>query len=147
MSIQRVEIKGLEKLNKDLSALNSRFPKYVHDTTLKAVLYVHQEIPDYPPQPPNSTYRRTMTLGRTITTLQGKAPEALSRVEPLFGKIVGIVGTKLSYAPWVIDRNRQTKVHKRHGWWNLQDVVRGLRSGITKVYRDGLKKLFSDTFR
>lgn len=143
----RVNVKGLDKLSKDINALTARFPGYAKDATQKALLYVHQEMPDYPPQPPNSRYVRTFTLFRSITTMQGKAPEALSRVEPRFGSVVGVVGTKLRYAPWVIDKSRQTKSHKSHGWWNLQDVVKGMRAGIYKVYRDELKKFFQRTIR
>lgn len=142
-----VQIKGMEKISKDIGVLTNKIPGYLDKTTTRAVLYVHENIPDYPPAPPNSTYRRTMTLFRSVTTMQGKHPQALSRIEPRFGSVVGIVGTRLSYAPWVIDKSRQTKVHKGHGWWNLQDVVRNLRSGIVNVYREGLKKLMTDTFR
>jgi hypothetical protein len=141
----RIVVNGLDKAVNDMNALQARFPKFVNDTTLKAVLYVHSEIPDYPVY--KSNYIRTFTLFRTITSLQGKAPDALSRVEPRFGKIVGIVGTRLSYAPWVIDKKRQTRSHKAHGWWNLQDVVRGLRKGIKKIYVEGVAKFFGGVIK
>lgn len=142
-----LHIKGLDKAQKDFARLGARFPKFTQDATLKAVLYVHQNMPDYPPKPPNSTYDRRFLLFKSVTHMKTKHPEALSRVEPRFGSVTGIVGTRLSYAPWVIDKSRQTRTHKAHGWWNLQDVVKGMRTGIYNVYRQAMKKFIMDNIR
>lgn len=138
MAVKMV-IRGLSELQAKLGQAQARMPKFLQDTTLKAVLYVHAHMPAYPPAPAGSTYRRTGTLGRTVTSLMGTEPTALSRVEgSLFGKVTGIVGTRLSYAPWVIDEDRQTRSHKANGWWTLQKVVRDLRKGIRGVYEKAL---------
>ena len=63
------QIKGLDKLNKKLKRLQGKEIKdALHKTTDKAVKYVHSQVPEYPAPPPASTYRRTGTLGRQITT-------------------------------------------------------------------------------
>ena len=106
----------------------------------KAILFVHQETPPYPAPPSGSAYRRTGTLGRTITTIQGSGSvDALSRVEQgLFGTRA-IVGTALEYAPLVIGKP-QAKVH-RGRWYILEDVIDGLRSAIMKIYQAEIKRL------
>jgi len=141
-----VVIRGLERVQGKFGNLQKKFPKMLEDATMNAVLYVHKNIPKYPAQPSGSSYRRTGTLGRTITSLQGSGPEALSRVDNAFGQVRGIVGTKLSYAPFVIDKDRQSVGHKRNGWWNLQDVVKGLRSGIKSTYAKALDAFLRKEF-
>jgi len=142
----KVVIHGLERVKGKFGALKNKFPEFLNESTLNAVLYVHSKMPKYPPAPASSTYRRTGTLGRTITAMKGNEPEALSRVESAFGNVKGIVGTKLSYAPWVIDKERQTKGHKANGWWNLQDVVYSLRSGIKETYKKALGNFLRRNF-
>jgi len=144
----QIIIRGLERLQGRFAALGSKFPKFMNDSTKAAVLFVHSKVPPYPePPPPTSTYDRTVTLGKSVTTMMGSNPEALSRVEgSLGGKVSGIVGTKLSYAPWVIDRERQTSGHKKTGWYTLQDVIEGLRSQIIEVYNKALNVFISREF-
>jgi len=145
----QIIIRGLERLQGRFAALGSKFPKFMNDSTKAAVLFVHSKIPPYPPPPPESTYIRRASggLGATITTFMGSEPDALSRVEgSLGGKVSGIVGTKLSYAPWVIDRERQTSGHKKTGWYTLQDVIEGLRSQIIEVYNKALNVFISREF-
>lgn len=111
-------------------------PAAMKDTMQEAVLYVHSQVPPYPAPPPLSTYRRTGTLGRTITTMQGGEPSALSRVEVsgLGGSVVGVIGTRLHYAPEVISEGEQIRVHAGR-WWTLQGVVKGAWSGIVDIFK------------
>ncbi len=142
-----MKIKGLDKLNQKMNKLGSSIQPMLQDTTMKAVLYVHSKVPNYPPAPAGSTYRRTLTLFRTITTLMGSYPDALSRVESLFGMVRGIVGTKLNYAGFVIDETQQTNTHKNNGWWVLQKVVLSLKSDIKKIYEQGVKSTVRGIFK
>ena len=143
----KIYIRGLEQLQGKFGALQSKFPKFMQDATKAAVLYVHSQIPAYPSPPAGSTYRRTGTLGRSVTTLMGTNPDALSRIEGgLGGEVIGIVGTKLSYAPWVIDSERQTKGHKATGWYTLQGVVGKLQKQIRDVYEKALNTFIRREF-
>jgi hypothetical protein len=141
----KIAVYGEERISGKFGAIARKFG-FLEDATMQAVLYVHSKMPPYPPQKAGSTYRRTGTLGRTITSLMGHAPDALSRVENKFGQVRGIVGTKLSYAPWVIDQNRQTKSHKQNGWYTLQGVVRSLRAGIKSTYKNALSTFLRREF-
>lgn len=134
-----VKVYGLDVLLGKVSRYGAGMKPALERTTKDAVIYVHSKMPKYPPPPAGSTYRRTMTLWRTITSFAGLVPDALSRVETLFAEVRGIIGTKLKYAPWVIDEDNQTEAHASNGWWTLQDVVRKLRPGIVKVYEKGIR--------
>jgi hypothetical protein len=61
----------------------------------KTVKLIQRGVTTYPPRPPESTYRRTGTLGRSFTT----------RVDR--GRLEGRAGTRLAYAPYVIGDGTQ----------------------------------------
>lgn len=97
----------------------------------KAVLYVHGQVPPYPSPPPTSTYRRTGTLGRSIST----------RVASLSGnEVAGYIGTATVYAPYVIDEDRQAWMH-RGRWWTLQQVVLNAADGVRRIFETEVRKL------
>lgn len=147
MPVTSIRIDGLEQLQGKFDRFSKDIPDYLERTTKEAVIFVHSTMPSYPPEPATSTYQRTMTLWRTITSFSGQVADALSRVESLFGQVVGYVGTRLEYAPWVIDRDLQTEVHQNNGWWNLQDVVLNARDGITEIYNRGMQKFIDSIFK
>ncbi|MQC27048.1 MAG: hypothetical protein DWG76_06345 [Chloroflexi bacterium] len=119
----KVRISGDALLKSKLEGAAGDVSGTLVKATHKAVTLVHQEIPAYPPPPPLSHYRRTGTLGRTITTMMGAGdPNALSRVEALAIAVKGFIGTRLKYAPWVIDEKRQVKAH-RGRWYTLQEPI------------------------
>ena len=102
----------------------------------KAVLFVHSQVPAYPAPPSTSRYRRTGTLGRTITT----------EVKSLGNDIAGSIGTKTVYAPYVIStekvggRGPQAWMHKGR-WWLLQDVVMGQADKVKQIFETGIRAL------
>jgi hypothetical protein len=134
-------VNGRERIKRIFDNFGN-LPEAQEKAAEKAVLFVHSEMPPYPNPPPDSNYRRTGTLGRTITTIQGSggAPEALSRVESGMFGVKGIVGTALSYGPYVIGKEDQAEVH-RGRWYILEDVIDGLRGDIMKIYRAMVKAL------
>jgi hypothetical protein len=128
-------VRGLDSLIRHYTKLRDDMRPMLERLTEKATLYVHSQVPDYPPPPSNSTYIRTGTLGRTITT----------RVESLGTKVVGFIGTNTVYAPYVIsdqevgERGPQAEVHKGR-WWTLQGVVRAAKAAVIKIYEDGIEQ-------
>jgi hypothetical protein len=125
--------------------LGKNTTKAIEKATLAAVLFVHQEIPDYPVEKPSSTYDRTFILHKTITTLQGKSePDALSRVEVLGARTVGYIGTKIEYGQLVIGEGRQAQIHQGR-WYTLQGVVRKLTDKIADVYQKGMRKFLKES--
>lgn len=140
--IQNIAVSA-EKFIQKLDNSVKKFPEFLEKASMKTLLYFHGNLKDYPPKPAGSSYRRMMTLWRSVTTLQGQDPEALSRVETkggfFGGEVVAIAGTRLKYAPLVIDEKRQTKTHKANGWWTLQSEVRRMKNGIVDTYKSAMK--------
>lgn len=135
---QRIKITGIEELRQRLN--DAQQVGAVLDKAMKkAVLYVHQQIPPYPPPPPNSRYRRTMTLGRSITTLKGGARGALSQTRLIPGGVQGVIGTSIPYARDVIGPD-QKPVHKGR-WWQLETEVEKSIPGVEKIINFEIDKL------
>lgn len=125
-----LQIKGMAELNRKLDRIRRDIRPEMRAATEKALAYVHSRVPPYPSPPPDSTYRRTGTLGRSITT----------QVRELGTQMVGVIGTNVVYAPYVIDEKRQAAMHSGR-WWTLQAVVRKARAGVRAIYRAAIRDL------
>lgn len=126
--------KGAEDVVSHLDRVSKALDSDLHQTTQQALFYVHSQVPPYPDAPATSRYRRTGTLGRSITTMGSASGPALSRVEGSGSHVIGYIGSAVSYAPYVIDEGRQAFMH-RGRWWTLQQVVSKSREGIIRIYR------------
>lgn len=88
----------------------------------RTTLYLLGQLPAYPPPPTGSKYRRTGTLGRSLTTEVVQEGSAYT----------GYIGSKIEYSPWVISdvevsvdgvtAGPQAKVHAKR-WWTLQGEI------------------------
>ncbi len=131
-----IKIKGLNKLNKKLRRAGNNTKPAIKKATRKAVLYIHSQVPPYPPPLPNSDYRRTGTLGRSITT----------EVRDIGSQTVGLIGSAVIYAPDVISakkvgkRGPQKRIHKGR-WYTLQGVVKKAHKDVLKIYRKMIAEL------
>jgi hypothetical protein len=133
-------IHGLDKLRLKIRGIQGeQLLKEMEETTQKAVLYVHGQVPSYPPPPSMSTYRRTGTLGRQITT----------EVRTAGSSVLGVIGSPTPYSPWVISSETvpsgegpQAEVHKGR-WWTLQKVVEDARETVIGFYKDMIDRLLS----
>jgi hypothetical protein len=125
-----VSIEGAEELVAKLDKIEGDIRPELERTTDRAVKYVYSKVPSYPPPPPDSDYRRTGTLGRSITT----------DVRSVGSSVAGVIGTDIVYAPYVISETDQAWMH-RGRWWTLQEHVRGLRDIIVGYYEEMLRKL------
>lgn len=130
-------IYGLEKLDKKLKRIKRDVRPELEAATDEALGYVHSTVPGYPPPPPLSTYRRTGTLGRSITT----------EVKSIGRQVVGAIGTNLVYSPWVISkeelldgRGPQAEVHEGR-WWTLQGVVERAKDEVINIYRAAVRRM------
>lgn len=140
-----IVIKGLDKVSEDFKSFGKDIEPGLETIARDAIIYVHSNIPSYPPQRP-TWYRRTMTLWRSITTFQGQNKGAISRVDKLFGEVAAYVGSSVEYAPEVIDEDNQAETFVGY-WWTLQEVIRGLKPGIREVFNKGMKNMIAKHFK
>lgn len=120
---------GLDELQRKFAQLGKDITPTMETAMRKAMLYLHGKVPKYPEPPPKSSYRRTGTLGRSITT----------RVEREGGTVVGFIGTNVEYAQYVIDKDNQAWMHKGR-WWTLQGVVNDNKDGVIKILEDAIRE-------
>ena len=83
----------------------------------RAVSGLRGGVGKYPPKPEGSKYRRTGTLGRSLTSFAHG--DSIHSVKRIAGGVEGRWGTNVKYAPYVIDQNSQAWMHKGR-WWTLQ---------------------------
>jgi hypothetical protein len=85
-----------------------------------SVLSLEAQMKEYPPQRQNTTYRRQYILGKAWT----------KKVETTASNIIGKVGNKTPYAPWVQSERFQAWMHRGH-WRNTDMAV--LRASLPKI--------------
>ena len=125
-------LQGYQKEKDNMARMMREMPPAVQNATRESILYVHKSVPPYPPKRPGQTYIRRMAagLGGSITT----------EVRGLGIESIGIIGTKIEYAPWVISeeklpdgRGPQAWMHVGR-WWTLQGVVEKAQEKVTEIY-------------
>ena len=106
-----LEIRGLEKV---LARLDSaKLDSMMHTAMRGVVDELQAEMMVYPPPPPNSSYTRT-----------GKLKQSWSKKVTSSGRAwLGVVGSRIHYAPYVQDENRQADIH-RGRWQTVQSVAK-----------------------
>lgn len=135
-----VEIKGLDKLQRKFEKMGRDLKPDMTKAMDRAMKYTHGTVPPYPP-PPSERYRRTHVLGNSITT----------EVRTVGSDVVGVIGTDMVYAPWVISSEEvpgyggpQAWFHKRTGWYTLQGVVEKAKDGIIEIFEKAVGKLLRE---
>ena len=131
---------GMEALMAKLKKLSApELTSEIEKTTWKAVHYVHSQVPSYPSPPAGSTYGRSGNLGRSINT----------KVKTMGTDVVGLIGSSMTYAPWVISDEEapngdgpQAWMHVGR-WYTLQGVVRKAQDNINKFFDDMMRRLTS----
>lgn len=117
------EYEGVDELMELIAKLPDLATQAGQPAMTDAVLFLHGEIPEYPPALPESSYVRTGTLGRRFTTNVEENPLS----------IIGELGNNVNYAPWVVGDSfpgseingvmkYQAKVH-RGRWWQFNQVI------------------------
>lgn len=102
----------------------------IEEGMARGMLLIHGGLPPYPPAPPRSTYRRTGTLGREITT----------ETRAGGNEVTGVIGAATVYAPYVIDRESQAWMHVDR-WWTLNDQAEKGVDDINDEIRTRLMRL------
>lgn len=134
-----VRIIGLDELIKRFDSSDPVIHREMKRAMTRAVLGELERMPGYPEPPGGSTYRQTGYLGRSMTSLVGRAPGAESQVEGDGDVIRGIVGTAVRYAPYVIGP-AQAKVHQGR-WWLLEETVRSHTREINAEFEEAEERI------
>ena len=115
-----IRIEGVDKLMRKFNSLQQ-----IHDILRppmqRSVMILQADLAKYPAKRPNSSYVRTGTLGRSWTP----------RVRTEGDRLVGRIGTKVIYAPFVQSQQFQADIH-RDRW---QTDVQVLERNGTRIMR------------
>jgi hypothetical protein len=133
-----ITVKGLA----ELKAKFAKAPKVydaAEELTMRTSLLVLQEsVPKYPPPPEGSSYRRTLTLGRSL----GIGGEAnIATVKKMgSGMREGRFGTRVKYAQFVIGEKTQAWMHQGR-WWTMATVAGRAEAKILRLFKAMAEKL------
>lgn len=120
----RIELDD-EQVQRVLLALQN--PGFLRGPHARSGARIVAELRPYPPEPPNSSYRRTGTLGKRWTFVVRRS---------LFG-MKTIVGNNTIYGPYVQSAERQAWMHK--GRW-ITDAE-ALENNVDAITDDFLKTI------
>ena len=134
-----IRIIGLDELIKRFDSSDPVIHREMKRAMTRAVLCELERMPPYPAKSDSSTYVRTGYLGRSMTSLVGRAPDAESTVEGEGDVIRGIVGTAVRYAPYVIGP-AQAKAHQGN-WWLLEETVRSHTREINAEFEEAEERI------
>jgi len=98
---------------------------------------LHENVQPYPAPPPDSTYRRTGTLGRTLGSSESGGESGkpqIFEVKQMGHEVTGRFGTKLEYAPYVIGEGEQAEVHKGR-WWTVKTIAEKAKAKIDRIWQ------------
>lgn len=134
-----VRIDGLEELLRRFDQADELVRRELRRAMTRAVVGELGRMPAYPPEPPASTYTRTIKLGQSLTAMVGRALDAASTVDGQGDTVRGVVGTNRVYAPFVIGQ-MQAPVH-RGRWWRLEASVLSHKGQIEAEFEDAAERI------
>lgn len=155
-----LEIEGLDELIEILETLG-RDPGFELTPSMEnAMRDIWGKLPEYPekPQPGeasqhwtdkqrrwffwavrtgkiNPVYQRRMSggLGGSIST------EVISQP----GELIGVIGAGMPYAPYVIGKGQQARIHEGR-WWTLEDEVEKNVDGAVAIIENDIASILSN---
>lgn len=133
----------------DLLQRMARYPdkldRVMRTAAEASLLVIHENVPPYPDQLPDSSYVRTGTLGRSMgvgmTGGQLGKPSIYLTKKTGSGFYEGEFGSRLDYAPDVIGEGSQKPFFAARGWWTTKDIARLATSKIVQVYEAAARHL------
>ncbi len=139
-----IEVKGLGELERRFRQYPGVFAREQKKAMDEALLHVWGSVPSYPSAPPNSTYVRTGTLGRSLGVSMsggklGGQPD-IYESKPLGSRgRMGRFGSRLGYAPHVIGESQTAPFVGR--WWTVKAIVARARQGVVRAFDDMARDL------
>ncbi len=132
------QIQGLDAVIKKFGTLPKNISSTMRKLMDKSLRVLWENVPPYPPKPETSKYIRTGMLGHSLGSGGGK-PTVYS-VKGTGADIVGTFGTKLSYAKYVVDPERQAYMHKGR-WWTMKTILDNSEGKIKAIWDTFIKIL------
>ncbi len=131
-----IETRGLTELIGKLKMFPTKLRQLSELGMQASLLTLWENVPSYPPEPDNSSYDRTGTLGRTLGSSEsgGKngKPDIYEVKKVGSGLVEGRFGTRLDYAEYVIGEN-QAWMHEGR-WWKLTDIIPLAKDKIQRIW-------------
>ena len=142
---QVAEIKGLTELVERMRRYPVELVKTMAVGVSASLNIFWENVPPYPRQNPDSAYRRTGTLGRSLGSDESggaTGQPSIYKVRQLGqgGSYEGTFGTSLDYAPYVIGDTLQADVHKGK-WWQMRNVVEKSQAKIAELWNNVAEKM------
>jgi hypothetical protein len=122
--VSTIEIRGMENLRLILSQIEPTINAAIGAIALE----IKGKIATYPPERPNSFYRRTGTLGRKWSVKKGS--------------FSATIGNNTGYGPFVQDREIQAWMHKNR-WQTTADVAEEYDPKVEKMLETEMQKVLS----
>lgn len=122
-----ITITGLDEAERRLGRIDDVLD-VIEPAMQRSVIKLQEAMADYPPQRPNSSYRRTGTLGRRWTTAVDRLPRSLR----------GTVGNNTIYGPFVQSARFQSAVH-RGRWQTDEQVIEEEKPGIVRDFEKAIR--------
>ena len=127
---------------KELRARFARFPQKYDAGVKKALdaslLVAHEKVRAYPKARPNSGYKRTGLLGRSLGVSQGGRMAGKPDVHKVYkpgGNYEAVFGSSLSYAPQVIGDIGQQQLPWSRYWWRLDQVAASAKPKVFEIFK------------
>jgi len=152
-SIISLQVHGLEELRKEFLQWPDKLEQGTKATMKGATEILRQYVADYPPAsyanvPPGRNGRwyvrgfgtRTVT-GKAYPTSQNLGRSWVTEVRGVGREVRGILGTRVTYAPFVQDAERQAQFHRRRGWPTVQEALKVKADEIVGLFDAMIKRL------
>ena len=145
-----IEVTGLKEIIERLEKWPHALTKSTAATMGKAIFELQKAVPPYPPRLPGQKYMRTGMLGASLGSGFGGGPSGgkpdvftVRQLGTQAGAFEGKFGTKLGYAEYVIDDNKQAGIH-RGRWWTMTTIAKKAMAPIDKLFRALAAEMASD---
>ena len=123
---QEITVHGLDELVGRMSAYPVELTKVIAVSMNASLVALKENVPPYPPELPDSTYRRTGTLGKEMGSIY--------TIRNISGGLEGIGGSNLNSAAHVIGETSQAKAFVGR-WWTMATIANKAADKINKIWQ------------
>jgi hypothetical protein len=154
-----LDIEGLAEVSALLEALGRDVEEELTPIVDKALKYLWQQLPPYPPKPgpdapsPLVTDKQrrwffaALREGRITVPYKRRQADGLggsisTEVRSAAGEITGLMGPSVPYAPHVVGLDEQAAIHQNR-WWIFEEEIEKNLPGAIDIVEDGVRALLA----